>query len=301
MQQTQKLLFTAALAVTLQACNQVDKPATTPVVADQLSTHAVYVPERQDDFAWENDLVAFRAYGPAAREKHEDSGFDAWMKYVNYPIVDLRYKRHFDEKKSYHKDWGDGYDIYHVGGSAGLGTPSLWLDGQRIGMETWVSHEILQQSREKVSFVLNYSKDVDNSRYEEKRQVTIELGSQLFHVQSTFYKDGQLAAGLPIALGVTTHDEKATAVFNQQDGTIASWEVLEDGFAIGTGVRVDPTRVKSAETVLSGGVKDKGHALFITTTDDKGQLAYSAGFAWQRAGLITDFQQWQDYLNHYPR
>ena len=27
-----------------------------------------YVPERKDDFAWENDKIAFRAYGKALRK-----------------------------------------------------------------------------------------------------------------------------------------------------------------------------------------------------------------------------------------
>lgn len=299
MQHTKNLLLTIAVAAALQGCDQPNN--STVAAASQLSTYAVHVPERQDDFAWENDLVAFRAYGPAARDKPENSGIDAWLKYVNYPIVDLRYQRHFNEDKSYHKDWGDGYDIYHVGSSAGLGSTSLWLDGQRIGMETWVSYEILEQSREKTSFVLNYAIEVDNSRYEEKRLVSIELGSQLFEVQSTFYKDGQVAAGLPIAVGVTTHDEKAKAVIDEQTGTVATWEVLNDGFGIGTGVRVDPGVVQSTETILSDGVRDKGHALLIATTDENGQLEYSAGFGWQRAGLIGDFQQWQDYLNHYSK
>ena len=44
--------------------------------------HVRFVPERKDDFAWENDLIAFRAYGPALRYFPEDSGFDAWPKRV---------------------------------------------------------------------------------------------------------------------------------------------------------------------------------------------------------------------------
>ena len=44
------------------------------------------MPERLDDFAWENDLVAFRAYGSAIRRTKgpEDSGIDCWLKRVRY-------------------------------------------------------------------------------------------------------------------------------------------------------------------------------------------------------------------------
>ncbi|MEY3896376.1 MAG: hypothetical protein RLZZ214_1896, partial [Verrucomicrobiota bacterium] len=43
---------------------------------------ARFVPERSDDFAWENDLVAFRTYGPALRPGPENSGIDCWFKRV---------------------------------------------------------------------------------------------------------------------------------------------------------------------------------------------------------------------------
>ena len=43
-----------------------------------------FVRERQDDFAWENDVVAFRVYGPAletfAKEPLTSSTVDAWSK-----------------------------------------------------------------------------------------------------------------------------------------------------------------------------------------------------------------------------
>jgi len=49
---------------------------------------ARYVPERFDDFAWENDRVAHRAYGPgldtpaAGKSRMSSSGIDLWCKRV---------------------------------------------------------------------------------------------------------------------------------------------------------------------------------------------------------------------------
>ena len=53
-----------------------------------------FVPERTDDYAWENDRVAFRTYGPVAQKMIEDSipggtlssGMDAWLKRVDYQL-----------------------------------------------------------------------------------------------------------------------------------------------------------------------------------------------------------------------
>ncbi|MBV5342917.1 DUF4861 family protein, partial [bacterium] len=39
-------------------------------------THARFVPERKDDFAWENDLAAYRMYGPALANEKPSNGVD---------------------------------------------------------------------------------------------------------------------------------------------------------------------------------------------------------------------------------
>lgn len=85
------------------------------------STFARFAPERKDDFAWENDMVAFRAYGPALRDSVKNAGVDCWLKKVNYPIINKWYKQHLEQDTSYHVDHGEGLDNYHVGASAGCG------------------------------------------------------------------------------------------------------------------------------------------------------------------------------------
>lgn len=78
-----------------------------------------FVPERLDDFTWENDRIAFRMYGPemwTIPAKRCGSGVDVWVKKVRYPIINKWYKR-----KSYHRDEGEGADIYKVGKTLGCG------------------------------------------------------------------------------------------------------------------------------------------------------------------------------------
>lgn len=67
----------------------------------EISTFARFVQERIDDFAWENDKLAFRTYGPKAQAITESgkkggtlsSGIDCWLKRVDYPIIDKWYKQ----------------------------------------------------------------------------------------------------------------------------------------------------------------------------------------------------------------
>ena len=97
------------------------------IVPSQVKAYAKFIPQRRDDFAWENDKVAFRVYGPAAPLAGHASGVDAWLKKVDYSIIDKWYDMHF-RGKSYHEDRGEGYDPYHTGISRGVGGSAVWIN-----------------------------------------------------------------------------------------------------------------------------------------------------------------------------
>ncbi len=233
------------LGLGIQACSKnvsesSEMMANTIVSQTKPATYARFVPERKDDFAWENDVIAFRAYGPALRAGAENAGIDCWLKRVDYPIINKWYYQALqaDIKLSYHEDHGEGLDNYHVGSSAGCGGTSLWLNGERVGLETYTAYKIISSTAEKTVFVLTYEHDVAGDHYKEEKQITIELGKRLFEAQSTFWKNGELAANLPITLGVTTHDELANVSYDLKQGWLAAWEKLGDS-ELGTGVKLD--------------------------------------------------------------
>lgn len=257
------------------------------------ATFCRFVPERKDDFAWENDRVAFRAYGPALRAGAEDSGIDCWLKRVNYPIIDKWYGQ--AAEKSYHKDHGEGYDPYHVGSSAGCGGSALWLNDSRVSLETFTEHKVLKSGPAESSFMLTYEREIEGAVYGEQRTITIGLGQQLFHVHSVFTKDGQPAIGFPVCVGVTTHDGKAKAFSDKSKGIIACWEVI-DKSGLGTAALMDPGRIEEIREVDSDGQKDVGHIFLIAKTDAAGAIDYRAGFGWQKAGQIKTREAWKQYL-----
>lgn len=258
-------------------------------------THARFVPERKDDFAWENDKIAFRAYGPALRDSTENNGIDAWLKRVDYPIVDKWYQE-AEAGKSYHKDHGEGLDNYHVGSSAGVGGTGIWLDGKREPLETFTKHEVLEVSPERSRFKLSYEREIDGVSYAEEKTITIELGDRLFQVDSVFLKDGEPAAHLPVCVGLTTHDGKAEAFFNRDAGWIATWEPLGKS-ELGTGARMDPDALDSI-VVLDSKKKDASHVFLVGKTDASGRLSYEAGYGWKKAGEITSKEIWKTYLSN---
>jgi len=263
--------------------------------SDGAETFARYVPERKDDFAWENDVIAFRAYGPALRKGKENNGIDCWLKRVRYPIIDKWY-REAEQGKSYHKDHGEGLDNYHVGSSAGCGGTGIWLDGQREPLETYTEYEIIEVTPERSRFKLTYEREIDGITYGEEKTITIELGKPLFQADSVFTKNGQPAADLPVCIGLTTHDGKADSFSDPEAGWISTWEKLDDS-ELGTAARIDPARLVSVETVQSK-KKDESHIFIVTKTGADGRIRYEAGYGWKKAGMIQSPKQWSEYLSH---
>lgn len=263
-------------------------------VKDQtLMAYGRFVPERDDDFAWENDKVAFRVYGPNSKGVGPVSGVDAWFKKVDYPIVDKWYAEQL-QGKSYHVDHGEGHDIYHVGSSRGVGGTAIWVDGVAYPAATFKHYEVLRSGKDVVEFSLQYEWDTPLGAVAESKTISLALGSQLYQVDSVFTLDGE-PASLPIAIGLTTHDGAAEVFNNRDSGRISTWEVM-DGNGVGTGVLMAPERTQEIIHAPSE-EKDTSHIWLITASDDNGALTFSAGFAWQAAGEITSSDQWNDYLD----
>jgi len=95
---------------------QVDVPANGKLVLQlmkgkstpaSVKTYGRYVPERKDDFAWENDKIAFRMYGKELEKTPKEMayGMDVWVKSTDRMVINERYKR-----GKYHEDLGDGMD-----------------------------------------------------------------------------------------------------------------------------------------------------------------------------------------------
>ncbi len=292
------LLLSFAIALPLASGFAEEAKKLPPPEKTEPATWCRFVPERADDFAWENDLIAFRAYGPAlAKAKAlENSGVDVWLKSVPYPIIDRRYALQA-KGFSYHQDYGEGNDPYHTGASRGCGGTALWKNGDTLLSGPFKEWKIISRESGKSVFVLVYEYATENIR--EEKQITIELGQRLFRSESVFTRNGQPVVGLEVAIGVTTHSRKAKPVLNPAKGWMACWETIENK-GLGTGVLIAPEAIAEMKQHTSPTCHED-HALLVTRTDAAGRTVHYAGYAWEGARSITNLDQWQDYLTQFAQ
>ncbi len=274
------------------------KPAITPPMV-----YGRVVPERKDDFVWENDKVAYRVYGPALQATGEiTSGIDVWSKRVPDLIVNAWYQRDAEGQRtnnpelSYHKDAGQGLDSYEVGPSRGCGGTGLWTNGRLFVSKNYASAEILDTGPIRFRFRLHYAPwTADGIDVAEVKVITLDAGSHLNRVDSTLSFSGappsgkrapQWAAGLAMHSGA-----QVTTVEN--GGIVSVWEPLTNPAAgmDGTAIVLEPGQ--SAATIQS-----PGNVLLLRPIKPGVRMTYYAGAAWSKSD-IPDEAAWGRYLEQY--
>jgi hypothetical protein len=259
-------------------------------------TYGRFVPERSDDFAWENDLIAFRMYGPALWNDAVNSGVDCWLKRVTYPIIDKWYGQM--SEKTYHTDWGEGYDPYHVGKSAGCGGLRIVEDGHYLYSNVFDTWKVLANGPIRTVFELTYdtSWKAAGKNMTETKRITIDLGQRLCRFESRF--TGPDAAAIKqFAVGVTTHDGKAQSGADLAKGLAWCWETIDE-LGLGTAVLVVNPDVK--QTMIIGSKdKDESHVFLLADNTPSSVITYYTGYGWEKAGAFTTLETWQTYLENF--
>lgn len=173
--------------------------------AIQPNVYGRFVPERKDDFAWENEYAAFRMYGPALRPENPSNGVDLWLKGSPELVVDSFYYREHVLGLPYHINYGKGLDCYKVGHTCGAGGLVVLADEKMYVGGAYDRWQILEQSPQRFVFRLEYdSLQVANTILRETITITAEAGKILnkAEVVLTGDYDGELLVGG----GIYLHD-----------------------------------------------------------------------------------------------
>lgn len=161
-------------------------------LAAEARVSARFVPERKDDFAWENEYAAYRMYGPALAPENPSNGIDLWLKKTDELIVDTFYYREHELGMPYHVDYGKGLDCYKVGHTAGCGGVFPVVGGMPVIGNHYDRWQVLDKGPLRTVFCLeydNYFADSTAAPLTETFTVVCDAGQPLCKAYVTYYTE----------------------------------------------------------------------------------------------------------------
>jgi hypothetical protein len=275
-------------------------------------------PERVDDIAWENDVTAYRLYGPALQRSGERAfGIDVWVKNTPELEVEKRYNmelsnsskikdliaegnkekaKELEMQTTYHFDHGYGLDCYKVGPTLGCGAPALMIGDSIVMPYCYKSYKILDNGplRFTVDLTYNPSTIKNDKNVVEHRIISLDKGSHFNKI--TVWYEG-LSKPSDFCSGVVIHKEDTASVAlknnyvcyadptdnpEKQNFQIYVAALFPNG--------VSCTKKLMFDKVTNG---NSGHALGIVKDLKNNQkYTYYSGSAWSKSDVRT-FAEWE--------
>ena len=272
-----KRMFILAAIVTMAAC--------APVKEQRVMARAV--PERADDFVFENDLVAGRFYGKALEGNPTSPGLDIWVKLPGKLVADEWYAGALQDPDFYHHDHG-GKDCYKVAVSLGGGASVPLIGGKMCFPSTnYRSCEVLETTPDKVVFALHYPQweAAEGITVALDKKITVTAGSYFTAAEDTYTFTG--ADELTVAAGIKLHGAQGTVEGARQTGcSYAIWEKASDQSVEPEDGMIGVALVlPGAESVCADSGLD--HALLVKTVKSGESVSYCFGSCWSKGDIKT--------------
>ncbi len=243
-----------------------------------------YVPERKDDYAYENNLVAGRIYGPAL-EDPRTFGPDIWLKCTERLVIDDWFAA-----GDYHHDHGEGLDCYKVANTLGGGACAPY-SGDRIFIgDNWASQEHICDGPVRTRATFSYPEfDVDGVKVSAERTLTLDANTRLVRWTTVFRSDKD---SIDVVLGAVLHN-----VISREDGEnfIAFTEQASDSKNperdgnISVGLILDRPFKATAGTI-------DGHAVLKFKVKCGETVNYWTASGWSRGGVGSP-EEWNEYVS----
>ena len=251
-----------------------------------VKTYGRYVPERKDDFAWENDKIAFRMYGKELEKTPKEMayGTDVWVKSTDRMVINERYKR-----GKYHENQGDGMDYYHVGLTLGAGNIAPYVKDTIRYDGTYATWKLLDNGPLRTTFQLSYNEwNAGGLKLKATKTISLDAGSNFNKVEVNY--TGQENAELPVVMGIVKRNEQGVMVLDEQRSVMAYWEPLHGADGI-TGVGVF-----TATPITKMNVSEQQLLMHAKATSGSTSFVYYNGACWNMAGEFTDAALWFNHV-----
>ncbi len=230
-----------------------------------------YVPERLDDYAWENNLVAYRLYGPALTDPVAP-GIDVWVKSTDKLIINEWFAR-----GNYHHNYGEGMDCYKVGTTLGAGACAPYVDDKLWLSGNYATQECLANGPIRTTVLLTYAPfKVGDTEVTMEKIITLDANTRFNKIINIYHGDFDI---LPIAAGIIRHDVKRE---NINDIYVSLTEAASDS--------KDPARDGDISLAIimpkAKGLADVDNHCAIYGDVISGEpLIYWSGSGWSQGGI----------------
>ena len=284
--------------------------------------------ERQDEFGWENDRVAYRVYGHGGAVGYDlfnkstsDLMLDYWyaseqnqeMRSVSKQLHDRGYHDLADQVYNafcYHIDHGKGMDCYTVGPTLGGGANALLkADGSLFMPQCYKTFEILDQGPLRFTVKFTYpTQDYEGEQVTETRIISLDAGSHFNRVTLSY--EG-LTKPVQMASGTVIHKSNPSAYVLSQESGYLGYEDLGDPSVynakykdelaqqmgkIYIGLLYPDKTIKVSYQQRENGIAT-GHILATTTYKPTTSYTYYFGSGWDK-NPSTHFHSLTDWEAH---
>ncbi|KGL62328.1 hypothetical protein PHEL85_2122 [Polaribacter sp. Hel1_85] len=296
-----QLLFQPQLLPTSEKKYEVVIISETKKTKSEDLCYSRFVPERTDDYAWENNRVAFRTFGPKAQEMIENdvpggtlsSGIDAWLKKVEYPIINKWYAKNDIRPGAYHEMSPEGLDNFHVGSSRGVGSTAVKKDADYYISKNYTNWKTITTGPIRTSFVLNYADWVANGQViSEKKNISLDYGSNLTKYEIEVKGTDVISAGL------TLHENDGVITESVNKGWISYWEPHGDS-ELGTAIVATKGNMVASEYYVTP-LQDRSN-LYAQLKVTNNKVEYYSGYGWKESKQFPTKESWEKYLNEFSQ
>ncbi len=274
----QIIILILSLAAVMTACKQKEP---------EQKVMARPVPERADDFVFENNLIAGRFYGKALEGNPTSPGLDIWVKLPGALVADIWYAEAQKNGGYYHHDHG-GKDCYKVAVSLGGGASVPFIDGKLCYPATnYRSYEIVETAPEKIVFQLHYPEweAAEGIRVSLDKKITVLADTYFAEVSDTYTFTG--IDSLTVAAGIKLHGQQNTVEEKvEAQDRIAIWEKASDQSAEPEDGRIGVAIcLPGADGSLYS--EELDHALLLKRIPSGAAVTYSVGSCWSKGDIKT--------------
>lgn len=245
-----------------------------------------YVPERMDDYAYENNVIVGRIYGPALVSPRT-FGPDVWIKNTSRFVFD-----DWLALRDFHRNHGEGMDCYMVGGALGGGACAPVSGGRIFIGDNYLTWKRLSNGPIRTEAQFTYPViDVDGTPVSTVRSLSLDASSRLVRWTTAFEAAG--ADSLDVVVGAALHDV-VSIVYGDDYISFTEWASdsklddphLDGKISIGL---IIPDRFRAEACEFDG------HAVLKFRVKCGEKVEYWTASGWDQGGVESP-ESWNAYM-----